>query len=63
MTSHFLLSVRIPYNTPRSPGLTIFTILEFYNCGTRQNIRKCLLDSSKQIATSIPEVTTSIKVI
>ena len=50
------------FRVQRSLHLTIFSWdsskfsnLNFYNGGTRQNFQKCLLDSSKDIATSIPE--------
>ena len=33
-----------------------FQILDFYNCGTHQNFQKCLLDTSKLIATSKPDL-------
>jgi len=33
-----------------------FQILDFYNGGTHQTFQKCLLDSSKIIATSIPSI-------
>ena len=57
-----LFSLRSLQLTLRSPGLTTFSwdlskfqILDFCNGETHQHFQKCLLDSSKQIATSIPE--------